>query len=74
MEDRNEKQTSGSPEERGETLVRCESMERIKPYFSCDPVEPVKFDSDVKTEERFSTNPSCSQDHTTSVTSRYQKT
>ncbi|XP_077077478.1 uncharacterized protein LOC143730774 [Siphateles boraxobius] len=70
MEDRNETQTSESREENRETLDRCESMERIKPTFSCDPDGPVKFDSDVKTEERFSSNPSsCSQEHTTSLTS-----
>ncbi|XDV37955.1 hypothetical protein PO909_007472 [Leuciscus waleckii] len=64
MEDRNETQTSESPEKEGERCDRCESMERGKPSFSCDPDEPVKFDSDVKTEERFSSNPSsCSQDH-----------
>ncbi|KAK7131693.1 hypothetical protein R3I94_016727 [Phoxinus phoxinus] len=58
MEDRNETQTRESREERGESSVRSSSMERLKPHFSCDPEEPVKCDSDVKTEERFSSNPS----------------
>ncbi|XDV38016.1 hypothetical protein PO909_007508 [Leuciscus waleckii] len=63
----NERQTSESPEKRGQRLVRCESMKDLMPYLSCDPDEPVKFDSDVKTEERFSSNPSSSsQEHTTS--------
>ncbi|KAG1924566.1 hypothetical protein F2P79_026095 [Pimephales promelas] len=54
-----ETQSSESREERGQMLVRCDSMDRIKPNLSCDPDGPVKSDS-VKTEERLSSNPSSS--------------
>ncbi|KAK9954879.1 hypothetical protein ABG768_014796 [Culter alburnus] len=49
-----ETQTSESQERRGERRERCSSMNRLKPNLSCDPEDPVKIDSDVKTEERLS--------------------
>ena len=35
MEDRNETQTSESPEERGQRLDRCDSMEKLNPDCEC---------------------------------------
>ncbi|KAK9954874.1 hypothetical protein ABG768_014791 [Culter alburnus] len=69
-----ETQTSGSQEKRGERVVRRHSMTKLKPCLSCDPDDPVKIDSDVKKGEILPSKPSsCSQEHTTSLTSRYQQ-
>ncbi|KAK2872209.1 hypothetical protein Q8A67_022106 [Cirrhinus molitorella] len=76
MEARNERQSSESQEKSRQKLVRCNSMDRIKPLFSDDPDGPANFNSNIKAEVRFShQNPSaCSQEQTTSLRHQQLKT
>ncbi|KAF4099021.1 hypothetical protein G5714_021051 [Onychostoma macrolepis] len=66
MEARNETQTSETQEKNRRTLVRCDSMEGIKPHFSRDPDGPVNFNSGETS--------ACSEEHTTSLRQQQLKT